>query len=330
MKRSEVDRSKLSPMMEQWMEIKDKYNDDLIFFRLGDFYELFFEDAELASLELELTLTGKVAGLEERVPMCGVPHHAVRDYIVKLVNNGHKVVIVEQLEDPKKAVGMVKRGVISVISKGTVAAFELLDEHSESLIASVVKFADLYIITTLDISTGNLASYKINASDEKLINEILNLGIKEIVLMDNLNTLLIDTLKNTYGIEIDISNELLDEEKISFIETVEDSRVSLGIRHLFYFLSVEQLKDLSHVSEVKIIDKLEYLEMNVHTVRNLELFETLRLKERTYSLIWLLDKCKTSMGSRRLKNWMMNPLKDKIKINERYDKIEILNTEFIL
>jgi DNA mismatch repair protein MutS len=330
MKRSEVDRSKLSPMMEQWMEIKDKYNDDLIFFRLGDFYELFFEDAELASRELELTLTGKVAGLEERVPMCGVPHHAVRDYIVKLVNNGHKVVIVEQLEDPKKAVGMVKRGVISVISKGTVADFELLDEHSESLIASVVKFADLYIITTLDISTGNLASYKINASDEKLINEILNLGIKEIVLMDNLNTLLIDTLKNTYGIEIDISNELLDEEKISFIETVEDSRVSLGIRHLFYFLSVEQLKDLSHVSEVKIIDKLEYLEMNVHTVRNLELFETLRLKERTYSLIWLLDKCKTSMGSRRLKNWMMNPLKDKIKINERYDKIEKLNTEFIL
>ena len=130
MNRLEVDRKKLSPMMLQWMEIKDQYPDTLIFFRLGDFYELFFEDGITASRELELTLTGKVAGLEERVPMCGVPHHAVKQYLERLVNKGYKVAIVEQLEDPRKATGMVKRGVISVVSKGTIADFELLDSHS--------------------------------------------------------------------------------------------------------------------------------------------------------------------------------------------------------
>lgn len=330
MKRNEVDRKKLSPMMLQWMETKDKYPNDLILFRLGDFYELFFEDAETASRELELTLTGKVAGLEEKVPMCGVPHHAVKQYMEKLVNKGYKVVIVEQLEDPKTATGMVKRGVTSVVSKGTIADFEMLDEHSESLIASLIKFNDIYILTTLDISTGNLSSYRLASNEETAMNEIINLGIKELVLLNNLDTNLISVLRNNYGLEIDICNSTLDDSEITWFDDTLDTRVKLGIKHLFYYLKVDQLKDLSHVNHVNIINKIDYLEMDIYAVRNLELLETLRLKDRTYSLIWLLDKCKTAMGSRKLKSWLMNPLKDINELNKRYDKIEKLNTEFIL
>ena len=329
MKRSEVDRNKLSPMMLQWMETKDKYPSDLILFRLGDFYELFFEDAEVASRELELTLTGKIAGLSERVPMCGVPHHAVKQYMEKLVNNGHKVIIVEQLEDPKKTTGMVKRGVVSVVSKGTIADFELLDEHSESLIASIIKYSDAYILTSVDISTGNLYSYKISTLDDNIINEVVVQGIKEVVFIDNLNTELICTLKDNYSININISDNILEED-IDWVESIKDNRVKKGIKHLFYYLKIELLKDLSLISEVKEINKIDYLEMDIHTIRNLELFETIRLKDRMYSLIWLLDKCKTAMGSRTLKKWLMCPLKDIDKINDRYDQIEKLNTEFIL
>ena len=151
MKRSEVDRSKLSPMMAQYMEIKDQYQDILLFYRLGDFYELFFDDALIASKELELTLTGRVAGLEEKAPMCGVPHHSVKSYIEKLINKGYKVAICEQLEDPRMVKGMVKRGVIDVISKGTVADLELLDSYSNSYIASLLIYPDIYVLTILQL-----------------------------------------------------------------------------------------------------------------------------------------------------------------------------------
>ena len=147
MKRCEVDRNKLSPMMAQYMQIKDKYADVLLFYRLGDFYELFFEDALIASKELELTLTGRVAGLEERVPMCGVPYHAVKSYIEKVINKGYKVAICEQLEDPKTTKGMVKRGVTDVISKGTIADLELLKSYENSFVASLLVYPDTYILT---------------------------------------------------------------------------------------------------------------------------------------------------------------------------------------
>ena len=147
MKRNEVDRTKLSPMMAQYMKIKDQHEGELLFFRLGDFYELFFEDGLTASRELELTLTGRAAGLEERVPMCGVPHHAVKGYIEKLVNKGYRVAICEQLEDAKNTTGMVKRGVVDVISKGTIADYELLDEHNNSYIASILEFSDIFVLT---------------------------------------------------------------------------------------------------------------------------------------------------------------------------------------
>ena len=330
MKLSEVDRTKLSPMMAQYMEIKDQYKEELVFYRLGDFYEMFFDDALIASRELELTLTGRVAGLEERVPMCGVPHNNVKPYIEKLVNKGYRVAICEQLEDPKATKGMVKRGIVDVISKGTIADNDLLNDKDASYIASILFFNDSILLTILDISTGYLASMSIENNEETLINEILGLNLKEVIFVDNLNTALIDLLKNTYNIEVTISHEFLWDKYEYLFSTISDARVKSGVAHLFYYLDHRQLKDLSHINKINYIKKNDYLEMDIHSIRNLELVETLRIKERTYSLIWLLDKCKTAMGSRKLKSWMLNPLKNKDAINARYDKIEKLNNEFIL
>ena len=330
MKLSEVDRTKLSPMMAQYMEIKDQYKEELVFYRLGDFYEMFFDDALIASRELELTLTGRVAGLEERVPMCGVPHNNVKPYIEKLVNKGYRVAICEQLEDPKVVKGMVKRGIVDVISKGTIADNDLLNDKDASYIASILFFNDSILLTILDISTGYLASMSIENNEETLINEILGLNLKEVIFVDNLNTALIDLLKNTYNIEVTISHEFLWDKYEYLFSTISDARVKSGVAHLFYYLDHRQLKDLNHINKINYIKKNDYLEMDIHSIRNLELVETLRLKERTYSLIWLLDKCKTAMGSRKLKSWMLNPLKNKDAINARYDKIEKLNNEFIL
>lgn len=330
MKLSEVDRSKLSPMMAQYMEIKDKYKDELVFYRLGDFYEMFFDDALIASRELELTLTGRVAGLEEKVPMCGIPHASVKTYIEKLVNKGYKVAICEQLEDPRYTKGMVKRGIVDVISKGTIADNDLLNDKDTSYIASILFFSDSILLTILDISTSYLATISIENNEETLINEILELNLKEVILVDNLNTNLINLLKNTYNVEVTINSEFLWDKYKTLLESIPDARVKSGVAHLFYYLDVRQLKDLSHITKINYLYKNDYLEMDIHSIRNLELVETLRLKERTYSLVWLLDKCKTAMGSRKLKSWMLNPLKNKDKINERYDKIEKLNNEFII
>ena len=330
MKRNEVDRSKLSPMMAQYMEIKDQYQDELLFYRLGDFYELFFEDGLIASKELELTLTGRVAGLEERVPMCGVPHHSVKGYIEKLINKGYKVAICEQLEDAKNTKGMVKRGVTDVISKGTVADLELLDSFSASYIASLLTYPDIYVLTLLDISTGKLLSISLDKDQTRLVNQILRYGVKELVLKDNTEIELINLLKNRYNIQIDISALLYENVCEDLLKDINDARIKLGVKHLFYFLVNNQLKDLSGINSIQVINLSDYLQMDVHTVRNLELVETLRNKERQYSLIWLLDKCKTAMGSRKLKEWVLNPIKNIDKLNDRYNKIEKLNEEFIL
>lgn len=330
MKLSEVDRTKLSPMMAQYIEIKDKYKDELVFYRLGDFYEMFFDDALIASRELELTLTGRVAGLDEKVPMCGVPHANVKTYIERLVNKGYRVAICEQLEDPRYTKGMVKRGIVDVISKGTIADNDLLNDKDSSYIASILFFSDSILMTVLDISTGYLATITLENSEEILVNEILELNLKEVIFVDNLNTSLISLLKNTYNIEVTISSEFLWDKYKELFDIIPDARVKSGVAHLFYYLDVRQLKDLSHITKINYLKKNDYLEMDIHSIRNLELVETLRLKERTYSLLWLLDKCKTAMGSRKLKNWMLNPLKNKEKIIDRYKKVEKLNNEFII
>ena len=331
MKRLEVDRSKLSPGMKQYMEIKDRYSEEMLFFRLGDFYELFFEDAIICSRELELTLTGKLAGLEEKVPMCGVPFHSVKPYIEKLVSKGYKIAICEQLEDPKNTKGMVKRGVVQVISKGTVVDFEMLKEYDNNYIGSVLEFGSINTITYGDISTGSLYIIDCGTGNDKLLNTILSLNLKEVVFENDNNKELISLLKNNYGIDISISTEyLMDDDYKYLYEDIKEVRYIQGIKHLLYYLVVKQLNDVSHIESVEIVNPDLYLSMDVHTVRNLELFETIRLKERMYSLIWFLDKTKTAMGSRCLKNWLSNPLKDMEMINKRYDMIDKLRNEFII
>lgn len=331
MNRSEVDYNKLSPMMKQYMDIKKEYEEELLFFRLGDFYELFFEDGILASRELELTLTGKNAGLDERIPMCGVPFHSVSPYIEKLVNKGYKVAICEQLEDPRQVKGMVKRGVVQVISKGTIFDYELLNKNENNYIASLLDFNHLYILTYADVSTGKLYSLTLDHDIEKVINELLCLNVKELILADNFDVNLVNLLKNEYNISYTVSSEYIEDSNFDkLVEQVKDMHQKTGIKHLLYYLVVKELKDCSHFETVNIVNKKEVLKMDIHTVRNLELVETIRLKERLNSLVWLLDKTKTAMGSRLLKEWILNPLMDKEKIEKRYDEIEKFNTEFII
>jgi len=328
--RKDVNRSELSPMMQQLLEIHDRYDDCILFSRIGDFYEVFFEEAELVSRECELTLTGKNAGLKERIPMCGVPHHAVKTYIEKLVNKGYKVAICEQLEDPKQAKGMVKRDVIEVVTKGTMVDLEYLNERDFNYIGGLIDYNYIYLLTYIDLSTGEVNSLYINHDNDSLTKELINLNIKEVIVQKEFPLEILNTLINNYGLNLSISEDVLEDDYKSIYEDVEDDRVIYGIKHILYYLRVKELKELSHLGHVNEIKKDDYMDMDVHTIRNLELIETLRLKDRKYSLIWLLDKTKTAMGARTLKNWLMNPLKDIDQINKRYEKIEKLNNEFLL
>ncbi len=327
MKLAEVNYDELSPMMKQYYEIKKNYEGILLFYRLGDFYELFFEDAETTSRELGLTLTGKNAGLGERIPMCGVPHHSIKTYIQEALKKGFKVAICEQMEDPKTTKGMVKREVTEVISKGTMTDLEFLDNKDFNYLGSILEYPSSYVITYADISTGELNTCCIDKDENKLLNVVLNNGFKEILLTSEIDSKLENTLKNIYGVDTSRFDDLYEGD-LPFLEGL-DLKAIKGIRHILYYLSVKELKDISHFNKVNVQDADEYLNMDVHTIRNLELFETLRLKERQNSLIWLIDKCKTSMGSRRLKSWMLKPLRNRAKIEARYDKIDKLNACFL-
>ena len=329
MKISDVNYNELSPMMKQYIDIKKNYKDEFLFYRVGDFYELFFEDALKVVRELGLTLTGKNGGLKERIPMAGIPHHSVKTYIEKLIAKGFKVAICDQMEDAKNAKGMVKREVTEVISKGTIVDLEFLNSNDFNYIGSIMDFDYIYLLTYVDISTGNIYAEFIKHEKDAILNRILNLNLKEIIIKNNFNLELINILKNNYFINITIVDNLYEENQ-NLVNNIENFQVKEGVKHLLYYLVTIQLKDVSHFNDCIVKENNEYLLMDIHTVRNLELFETLRLKERQYSLIWLLDKCKTSMGSRTLKDFLMNPLKSETKINERLDYIEKFNTEFIL
>ena len=325
-----IDISKLSPMMRQYVEIKEKNKDVIIMFRLGDFYEMFFEDAVNVSRELELTLTGKSAGLEERVPMCGVPHHAANIYIEKLIEKGYKVGICEQMEDPKTTKGLVKRDLVNIVSSGTILDSEILNEKENNYIGSLLDLTHSYVITYSDISTGEIYVTLINHKKEQAINEIMSIGIKEIITNET-DTSLINLLKNQYKITLTKTDNIEDLKEYEYIyEDITDTRLVNGIKHLLTYINNTQKRNLSHLQKARILEEKEHLKMDIHTKRNLELTETLRLKQRNYSLIWLLDKTKTAMGSRLLKNYIENPLINKEEINRRYKIVETLIQEFIL
>ena len=330
MKRSEVQREKLSPMMQQYMEIKDKYEDSIIFFRLGDFYEMFFEDAIIASRVLELTLTGKQAGLEERVPMCGVPHHAYASYVDALIEKGYKVAICEQLEDPKETKGMVKRDVIQVITKGT-RIDENIDSKSNNYIANIYNFDYCYGISFADISTGEVYAMLIEGEKDKVIKEVTKHGFKEVIVNDSINREIIEILRTNYNVLVTITKEELDDKNYEYIyKDIEDIRIVSTLKHLLYYIIDTKKGDLHHLQKCRVIKNSEFLEFDNNTKRNLELTETLRNRERQYSLLWLLDKNKTAMGSRYLKHNIENPLTSREDIERRYYMVEKLSTEFIL
>lgn len=331
MKRCEVDRTKLSPMMRHYVELKDKYEDTIIFYRLGDFYEMFFEDALLVSHELELTLTGKQAGLDERVPMCGIPYHASEIYIDKLIKKGYKVAICEQLEDPKMAKGMVKRDVTEIISSGTIISSNSLNEKENNFIGSIVDFKYCYVLTYTDITTGELYCEILDHNNSKVINKIIFLGIKEVILDSNVDKEIYHKLRDNYRITTSLIDDIYEGNDYDrVIKNVTDTRYIHGFKHLLNYLVVNQKRNMDHLEEIVIKKNDDYLKMDIHTKRNLELTESMRNKERMYSLLWLLDDTKTAMGSRKLKSWIEFPLINKEQIEKRYDVVSILNQEFIL
>lgn len=329
MKRKEVDRNKLSPMMKHYVELKDKYEDTIILYRLGDFYEMFFEDAETVAHALELTLTGKSAGLDERVPMCGVPFHAAEMYIDKLIKKGFKVAICEQLEDPKSAKGIVKRDVVEVISSGTIISGNSLNEKENNYIGSLYDFSYGFALTYSDITTGEIYSEVLENNLDDVVYKILSLEIKEVITNSNINKNLLSKIKSQ-KIPLTISDKFLSDDYSNIYQDISDERIVKSIQMLLYYLSVSQKRNLSHFQKVVIKERELFLAMDIHTKRNLELTECLRTKERNYSLLWLLDNTKTAMGSRKLKNFIENPLLDVTKINRRYNVVEKLLEEFIL
>lgn len=330
MKRSEVDIEKVSPMMKQYLDIKKDYEDTIIFFRLGDFYEMFFEDALICSKEIELTLTGKNCGLEERVPMCGVPYHAYSNYLDKLIDKGYKVAICEQLTNPKESKEMVKRDVVQVVTKGT-RLDNSLDAKNNNYIGSIYDFEYCYVLSYSDISTGYFYSIIIENDQDKLTKEVLNRNIKELIVNNKIDRVIINALRENYKIIITIKDELYENDDYTYIyKDIKDIRIITGSKHLLNYLLETKKGNLSHLQPIEVVNVNQYLLFDIHTKNNLELIETIRNRDKTYSLLWLLDKTNTAMGSRLLRQNIENPLTNKDEIERRYNIIDKLLIEFIL
>ena len=331
MKMADVDITKVSPMMKQYIDVKNENLDTVIFFRVGDFYEMFFEDAINVSRDLELTLTGKSCGLEERVPMCGVPHHAAEIYINKLLEKGYKVAICEQVEDPKSTKNLVKRDIIQVVSSGTQMNSDMLDEKSNNYIGNILDLKYAYVVCYSDITTGEFNAFVIEHDDEKLVDEIVERNIKEIVIKTDFNRIILDDVKRHYNLTISIYNNIdLNNDYSKIYADIKDERIIECAKHLLSYLESTQKRSLTHLRKINIVNENSFLRMDINTKRNLELIENIRTKEKKYSLLWLLDKTKTAMGARLLKKWILNPLVNKELIEERYNKIEKLTNEFIV
>lgn len=335
--------SELSPMMQEYLNTKEQYKDCILFYRLGDFYEMFFDDAKLVSKELDLTLTGKNCGMEERAPMCGVPFHAVDTYLTKLVRNGHKVAICEQLEDPKEAKGLVKRGVIRIVTPGTDLSSGESD-GSNNYIAAIYKDKKSYGLAFADVSTGDF--YTTETSDmSKVIDEVQKYDPSEFIynsaFCDEQPDFIADeTAKKKLCSEADRSYFLMENaEEVLKRHFKVYSTAALGLDGtpasliasgaLTAYLLDTQMNDLSHMNEIHPYSIGRYLVIDHSTYRNLELTETMREKEKRGSLLWVLDHTKTAMGARKLKNMIEHPLLDVAEINGRLDAIDELSASMV-
>ena len=340
---------KLSPMMTQYLEIKENYQDCILFFRLGDFYEMFFEDAKLASKELELTLTGKNCGLDERAPMCGVPFHSAEGYIAKLVEKGYKVAICEQTEDPAASKGIVKREVIQIITPGTLTAQSMLAEKENNYLAAI--YIDEKVggmsVSYCDISTGelNVTEYKGDGLYEALINELVKIKAREIILNQNFADsydvsdikIITEAYINTVSNEFFSEKSCLEAVKAQFncISTVaigleSDSLAILSLGALLNYLLETQKHSLKQITKFNIYEMGKHMALDKATLRNLELTETLYDKKVSGSLLGVLDKTHTAMGSRKMKQWLREPLNNSEEINFRLDGVEELFNNIIV
>ncbi|MCI6011820.1 MAG: DNA mismatch repair protein MutS [Firmicutes bacterium] len=332
---------KVSPMMQQYMEIKKEYQDCILFFRLGDFYEMFFEDARIASRELELTLTGKNCGQEERAPMCGVPFHSAESYIARLVERGYKVAICEQMEDPKTAKGIVKREVIQIVTPGTLTAQSMLAEKENNYLASVHMDEDGMAVAYCDVSTGelNVTEYHGKELYETLLNELVKIKAREIIVCQSFcDRYDLEELRQITEAYIDVrSSEYYSvracEEAIKAqFQTISLTGLGLDFRPyavvalgvLLNYLLETQKQSLKHLTRVNIYEIGGHMTLDKATLRNLEITETLYERKIAGSLLGVLDKTHTAMGSRKMKQWLREPLNDATEINLRLDAVESL------
>ena len=337
-----------SPMMQHYLDTKKDYKDSILFYRLGDFYEMFFDDAILASRELELTLTGKECGQEERAPMCGVPFHAAENYIARLISKGYKVAICEQMEDPKQAKGIVKREVIRVVTPGTVIESNLLDEKKNNYIMSVYKSGIYFGIAVCDVSTGEFRATQIKETNNfsAALDEISRYSPAEIVV----NNLMYDTTEEIAKIRERFQIYISKQEDNKFSNNVEEltskynvvdeseNKIEINdktlcicaINGLLTYILETQKTNLDHINKIILYNNTKYMCLDINARRNLELTEKLRDKSKKGTLLWVLDKTSTSMGGRRLRRWINDPLLDIEIINKRLNSVKELKDNPIL
>ncbi len=341
--------AQFSPMMQKYLETKEQYQDCILFYRLGDFYEMFFDDAITASRELELTLTGKDCGQEERAPMCGIPHHAAEIYVSRLIAKGYKVAICEQLEDAKETKGIVKRGVIRVVTPGTVVDSNMLEERKNNFIMSIFKSGIYFGISVCDISTGEFYSAEIkdNQNFPLVLDEIARFTPSELVVNSMMSncTEEMAKIKERFECYITKFNDKFftdDIEKIKYrfnfvdsnqkeLENIEDKTLAINsINALIEYIEQTQMTTLDHINKIVLYNISKYMSLDINARRNLEITEKMRDKSKKGTLLWVLDKTSTSMGGRALRRWLNDPLIDTIEINKRLNSVKELKEDIIL
>ena len=337
----------LSPMMRQYLDIKEQHKDHILFFRLGDFYEMFFDDAELVSKELELTLTGKACGLEERAPMCGVPFHSADTYIERLIERGYKVAICEQVEDPKDAKGLVKREIVRIVTPGTVTSANILSEKENNYLACAVMDKGTCSLCYCDVSTGELAVTEITGDGmmTDLLNELVRIDPKELILnKEAAEELDIEALKRDLNVYVNINDDtyfsadacekaILRQFSLHTLSSLGIDEGTTSVRALgaeLEYLLETQKQILSHLKFPDVYKVGNHMALDRSTIRNLEITQTLFEKNVKGSLLGILDKTKTAMGSRRMKQWLREPLNKAPEINERLDAVEYLKDDALL
>lgn len=315
-----------TPMIQQYLKIKAEHQDAFLFFRLGDFYEMFFEDAKKASQELEITLTSRDGGAAEKIPMCGVPYHSASAYIEQLIKKGYKVAICEQTEDPKAAKGVVKREVVQLITPGTVMDGKGIHESENNFIASVSACSNGYGLVLSDLTTGENLAVLIEQLED-VISEIYSVGAREIVVSGSLDADTVAQLRERCGATISIEDGETDEH-VTIIEHLNNEDITKTFLRLYTYLKRTQKRSLDHLQPVQVYELEEAMKIDLYSKRNLELTETIRSKNKKGSLLWLLDETKTAMGGRLLKQWIDRPLIRVNQIEERQEMVETLMSHF--